>query len=334
MARANIPDRMNAIEFRAPGGAEVIRLASRPVPEPAKGELLLKVAAAGLNRADVMQREGRYPMPPGVTDIPGLEASGTVVALGEGVGDFKLGDQVCALLVGGGYAEYVAVPAPQCLPLPKGVDLVTAGAIMETFCTVWTNVFERGQLKAGETLLVQGGTSGIGYTAIQLGKLFGATVIATAGSDSKCRACEGFGADLAINYKTQDFAKVAMEFTGGAGVDVILDLVGAPYLKRHIDILKREGRLVFVAMMGGSVAEVDFGLIQRKHLYVTGSTLRPRSIEQKGAITAALKRQVWPLIEAGKIKLHVHQTFPLRATAEAQQLMESSAHIGKILLTT
>ncbi|MSO76274.1 MAG: NAD(P)H-quinone oxidoreductase [Alphaproteobacteria bacterium] len=324
---------MTAIEFQGAGGPEVIRAVRRPVPQPGKGELLLKVAAAGLNRADVMQRQGRYPMPPGVTDIPGLEASGTVVALGEGAGDFQAGDPVAALLVGGGYAEYVAVPTPQCLPVPKGIDLVTAATIMETFCTVWTNVFERGTLKAGETLLVQGGTSGIGYTAIQLGKLFGATVIATAGSDAKCRASEDFGADLAINYKTQDFAKAAMDFTQGAGVDVILDLVGAPYLARHIDILKREGRLVFVAMMGGSVAEIDFGLIQRKHLYVTGSTLRSRTIEQKAAICAALKTQVWPLIEASKIKLHVHQTYPLANTAQAHQLMESSAHIGKILLT-
>jgi NADPH:quinone reductase len=333
MTLTNIPDRMTAIEFSRPGGAEVIRAVSRPVPQPGKGELLLKVAAAGLNRADVMQREGRYPMPPGVTDIPGLEASGTVVALGEGASGFRVGDSVAALLVGGGYGEYVAVPAPQCLPVPKGVDLVTAAAIMETFCTVWTNVFDRGNLKPGETLLVQGGTSGIGYTAIQLGKLFGATVLATAGSDAKCRACEGFGADLAINYKSQDFAKAAMEFTREAGVDVILDLVGAPYLARHVEILKREGRLVFVAMMGGSVAEIDFGLIQRKHLYVTGSTLRSRTVEQKGQICTALKQQVWPLIEAGKIKLHVHQTYPLAATAEAHRLMESSAHIGKILLT-
>ena len=329
---ANIPPTQTVIEIRAPGGPEMLVPATCPVPEPKEGEVLLQIAAAGVNRADCLQRMGRYPMPPGAPDIPGLECSGTVVKLGRGVVEWQIGDQVCALMVGDGYGEYAAVPAVQCLPVPAGVGFVDAGGLPETFCTVWTNVFERMHLQAGEVFLVQGGSSGIGVTAIQLAKAFGATVLATAGSAEKCRACLDYGADVAINYHAQDFVQVGKEFTDGRGVDAILDMVGGDYIPRQLDLLAREGRLCFVALMHGSRVEADFGLIQRKHLTVTGSTLRSRSVSEKAAIVAALRERVWPLWAAGKLRPFTYKKFPLVEAAEAHRLMELSRHIGKILL--
>src|SRR5436853_546508 len=263
---ANIPATQTVIEIKAPGGPEMLVSATRPVPEPKTGEVLIRIAGAGVNRADCLQRMGRYPMPPGAPDIPGLECSGTVVNTGEGVSQWQVGDQVCALMIGDGYGEYAAVPAVQCLPAPQGVSLVDAAGLPETFCTVWTNVFERMRLQRGEVFLVQGGSSGIGVTAIQLARAFGAKVLATAGSEEKCRACVDYGADVAINYRTQDFVEVGKEFTNGRGVDAILDMVGGNYIPAQLDLLAREGRLCFVALMQGSRVEADFGLIQRKHL--------------------------------------------------------------------
>jgi NADPH2:quinone reductase len=329
---ANIPATQTVIEIKAPGGPEMLVPATRPVPEPKAGEVLIRIAASGVNRADCLQRIGRYPMPPGAPDIPGLECSGTVVKTGEGVSQWQVGDQVCALMIGDGYGEYAAVPAVQCLPVPEGVSVVDTGGLPETFSTVWTNVFERMHLQAGEVFLVQGGTSGIGITAIQLAKAFGAKVLATAGSDEKCRACLDYGADLAINYRTQDFVKVGKEFTQGRGVDAILDMVGGNYIPAQLDLLAREGRLCFVALMQGSRVEVDFGQIQRKHLTVTGSMLRSRPVAEKAAIIAALRAKVWPLWAAGKLRVFTYKQFPLVEAAEAHRLMESSRHIGKILL--
>jgi NADPH:quinone reductase len=329
---ANLPATQTVIEITAPGGPEVLVPASRPVPEPKPGEVLIRIAAAGVNRADCLQRMGRYPMPPGAPDIPGLECSGTVVKLGDGVTDWHEGEQLCALMIGDGYGEYAAVPAAQCLPVPKGVSLVDAGGLPETFCTVWTNVFERMRLRAGEVFLVQGGSSGIGVTAIQLARAFGAKVLATAGSDEKCRACLDYGADVAINYRSQDFVQIGKEFTRGRGVDAILDMVGGDYIPRQLDLLAHEGRLCFVALMRGGRVETDFGLIQRKHLTVTGSTLRSRSVAEKAAIIAALKEKVWPLWAAGKLRPFTYKQFPLVEASEAHRLMESSRHIGKILL--
>ena len=329
---ANIPATQTVIEIKMPGGPEVLTPATRPVPEPKAGEVLIRIAAAGVNRADCLQRMGRYPMPPGAPDIPGLECSGTVVKTGEGVADWQVGDQLCALMIGDGYGEYAAAPAAQCLPVPDGVSLVDAGGLPETFCTVWTNVFERIHLRAGEVLLQQGGSSGIGITAIQLAKAFGAKVLATAGSDEKCQACRDYGADVAINYRTEDFVKIGKEFTKGRGVDAIFDMVGGDYIPRELDLLAHEGRLCFVALMRGTRVEADFGLIQRKHLTVTGSTLRSRTISQKAAIVAALKEKVWPLWGQGKLRTCTYKTFPLAEAAEAHRLMELSRHIGKILL--
>jgi putative PIG3 family NAD(P)H quinone oxidoreductase len=329
---ANIPAAQTVIEIKAPGGPEMLVPATRPVPEPKAGEVLIRIAASGVNRADCLQRMGRYPMPSGASDIPGLECSGAVVKTGEGVSQWQVGDQLCALMVADGYSEYSAVPAVQCLPVPQGVSLVDAGGLPETFSTVWTNVFERMHLRAGEVFLVQGGTSGIGITAIQLAKAFGAKVLATAGTDEKCRACLDYGADVAINYHTQDFLQVGKEFTGGRGVDAILDMVGGSYIPPQLELLAREGRLCFVALMQGTKVEADFGLIQRKHLTVTGSTLRSRTIEEKAAIVAALKKKVWPLWAAGKLRPFTYRKFPLTEAAEAHRLMESSTHIGKILL--
>jgi NADPH:quinone reductase len=329
---ANIPATQTVIEIKEPGGPEVLMPAIRPVPEPTAGEVLIRIAAAGVNRADCLQRMGRYPMPPGAPDIPGLECSGTVVKTGDGVSEWRVGDQVCALMIRDGYGEYAAAPAVQCLPMPAGVSLVDAGGLPETFCTVWTNVFERIHLKAGEVFLQQGGSSGIGITAIQLAKAFGAKVLATAGSDEKCRACRDYGADVAINYRTQDFVQVGKEFTNGRGVDAIFDMVGGDYIPRELDLLAHEGRLCFVALMRGTRIEADFGLIQRKHLTVTGSTLRSRTVAQKAAIVAALREKVWPLWAQGKLRPCTYQTFPLAEAAEAHRLMESSQHIGKILL--
>jgi len=329
---ANIPATQTVIEISKPGGPEVLIPTTRPVPEPKPGEVLIRIAAGGVNRADCLQRMGRYPMPPGAPDIPGLECSGTVVRCGGGVGQWQDGDQVCALMIGDGYGEYAAVPAVQCLPVPRGVSLIDAGGLPETFCTVWTNVFQRMHLQPGETFLVQGGSSGIGVTAIQLAKAWGCKVLATAGSDAKCTACRDFGADVAINYRTQDFVAVGKEFTGGRGVDAILDMVGGDYIPRQIELLAHEGRLCFVALMGGTRVEADFGAIQRKHLTVTGSTLRSRSVDQKAGIIAELRDQVWPLWAQGKLRPFTWRQFPLREAAAAHRLMESSEHIGKILL--
>ncbi len=330
---ANIPATQTVIEIKGPGGPEMLVPGTRPVPEPGAGEVLIRIAAAGVNRADCLQRMGRYPMPPGAPDIPGLECSGTIVKLGPGVSQWHEGDPVCALLIGDGYGEYAAAPAVQCLPVPAGVSLVDAGGLPETFCTVWTNVFDRIHLRAGEVFLQQGGSSGIGMTAIQLAKAFGAQVLATAGSDEKCRACRDYGADVAINYRKEDFVAVGKEFTQGHGVDAIFDMVGGDYIQRELDLLAPEGRLCFVALMHGAKVEADFGLIQRKHLTVTGSTLRPRPVAQKAAIVAALREKVWPLWAQGKLRPCTYQTFPLAEAAEAHRLMELSRHIGKILLT-
>jgi putative PIG3 family NAD(P)H quinone oxidoreductase len=323
---------MTAIEIARFGGPEVLVAATRPVPAPAAGEALVAVEAAGVNRPDVLQRQGAYAPPPGSSDIPGLEVAGRIVALGEGVRDWRVGDAVTALVAGGGYAEYCPVPAPQCLPLPKGYDMVRGAAIPETFFTVWTNVFERAALKAGESFLVHGGSSGIGTTAIQLARAFGARVFATAGGPEKCAACEKLGAERAIDYRREDFTEVIAEVTGKRGVDVILDMVGGGYVARNLQILATEGRLVQIAFLTGSKVEINLLPLMLKRQTLTGSTLRPRSVKEKGAIAAALRAQVWPLLEAGKVAPVIHATFPLAKAADAHRLMESGAHIGKIVL--
>jgi NADPH2:quinone reductase len=328
-----IPSTMRAVEITQPGKPEVLKIGSRPVPQPKPGEVLIKVAAAGVNRPDVMQRTGHYPVPPGASDIPGLELAGSVVALGEGVREWRLGDAVTALVQGGGYAEYCTAPAPQCLPVPKGMTIVEAASLPETFFTVWSNVFDRAGLKRGESFLVQGGSSGIGVTAIQMVKAFGHTVFATAGSAEKCEACVKLGADRAINYKTEDFAAIVKEATGGKGVDVILDMVGGDYVDRELKCLADDGRIVIIAFLGGAKSTINLGDILRRRLAITGSALRPRPVEFKGAIAKNLREKVWPLIETGSIKAVVHKTFPLERAAKAHELMESSAHIGKIVLT-
>ncbi|HEY7442836.1 MAG TPA: NAD(P)H-quinone oxidoreductase [Vicinamibacterales bacterium] len=323
---------MTVVEITRPGPPDVLVRATRPTPSPAAGEVLIKVAAAGVNRPDVLQRQGNYPPPPGVSDIPGLEVAGTIVAVGSGVPHWKIGDEVCALLAGGGYAEYAAAPAPQCLPVPRGLDLVAAAALPETCFTVWTNVFERGRLVAGETILVHGGSSGIGTTAIQMAKAFGARVLVTAGSAEKCSACERLGAERAINYRTEDFGKVAQEVTGGRGVDVILDMVGGDYFPRNLEVLAMEGRLVQIALLRGANSEIPLWRVMQRRLTITGSTLRPRSIAEKGAIAASVQRAVWPLVEQGRIRPVIHQTYALDQAAEAHRVMETSEHIGKLVL--
>ncbi len=328
-----LPSEMTAIEIRTPGGPEVLVPTRRPLPTPAAGEVLIQVAAAGVNRPDVLQRKGGYAPPPGASDIPGLELAGRVVALGEGAGDWRLGDAVTALVAGGGYAEYCTAPAPQCLPIPKGLTLLEAAAIPETYFTVWSNVFDRGGLKAGEVFLVHGGSSGIGTTAIQLAAAFGARVFATAGSPEKVKACEALGAERGINYRDEDFVAVVKAATGGAGVNLVLDMVGGSYVQRDIAALAPDGRLVFIAFLGGAKAEVDFSQIMMKRLTVTGSTLRPRPIAFKAAIAQNLKARVWPLLEAGQARPQIFKTFPLAEAAAAHALMESSAHVGKIVLT-
>ena len=329
-----LPASMTAVEIVKPGKPEVLVPTTRPVPRPAAGELLVRVAAAGVNRPDVLQRKGAYNPPPGTTDIPGLEIAGTVVALGDGVAGWQVGDGVTALVAGGGYAEYCVAPAPQCLPVPRGHDMVRAAALPETFFTVWTNVFERGRLQPGESLLVHGGSSGIGTTAIQLGRAFGSRVFATAGSPEKCAACVKLCADQAIDYRREDFVAAIQAATGGKGVDVILDMVGGDYISRNLACLAVEGRLVQIAFLSGSKQEIDILPLMMKRLTLTGSTLRPRTVAQKGAIAAALKARVWPLLEAGTVAPVIHATFPLAQAAEAHRLMESSAHIGKIVLDT
>ena len=315
---------MRAVEITRPGGPEVLKPADRPKPAPKDGEILVKVAAAGVNRPDVLQRMGNYPVPPGASDIPGLEVAGEVVGTGE---------KICALVAGGGYAEYCVVPQAQALPVPKGLTMVQAASLPETFFTVWSNVYDRAKLAPGETLLVQGGSSGIGVTAIQMAKAMGNRVFATAGSDEKCAACVRLGAERAINYRTQDFEKEILAATDGKGVNVILDMVGGDYVPRELKCLADDGRLVFIAYLRGPKTELNIDAVMRRRLTITGSTLRPRPIAFKGAIAKNLRERIWPLIEAGKIKPEIYKTFPLEQAAEAHRLMESSQHIGKIVLT-
>ncbi|OAN44799.1 NAD(P)H-quinone oxidoreductase [Paramagnetospirillum marisnigri] len=328
-----LPETMTCVEISTPGAPEVLKPATRPTPTPRTGEVVIKVAAAGINRPDVLQRQGAYPAPPGASDLPGLEVAGTIAALGEGVTAPALGAEVCALVPGGGYAEYVAVDARLCLPLPTGYDMVRAAALPETFFTVWHNVVERGQLKAGESFLVHGGASGIGTTAIQLAKALGATVFTTASGATKCKACADLGADRAIDYTAEDFVEVIKAETKGKGVNVILDMVGGDYIPRNIKSLAADGRLVSIAFLRGSSAEVNLMPVMLKRLTLTGSTLRPQSNEAKARMAQGLARTVWPLIEADRIAPVIHATFPLAEAAEAHRLMESNAHIGKIVLT-
>lgn len=328
----SIPATMTAIGITSPGGPEMLAPQQRPVPQPTEGEILVKVVAAGVNRPDVAQRQGLYPPPSGVTDIPGLEIAGTVAVCGPGSGRWKPGDQVTALVSGGGYAQYCVAHETHALPIPNGLTATEAAAIPETFFTVWHNVFERGGLKAGETLLVHGGSSGIGTVAIQLAKTFGARVIITAGSVEKCDACRGLGADVAINYKTEDFVSLAKSATGGAGAEVILDMVGGGYIERNYEAATIEGRIVQIAFQGSPRATVDFRRIMLKRLHHTGSTLRSRSVPDKAAIAHAVERNVWPLIAAGKVRPLIDSIFPLQEAAKAHARMESSGHIGKIVL--
>ena len=327
------PPHMTAMAIRAPGGPEMLIPEERPVPQPGPGEILVKVAAAGVNRPDVMQRMGLYPPPKGAPDIPGLEIAGEVVALGDSVTRWKPGDKVMALVIGGGYAEYCLTHEGHALPVPQNISMSEAGAIPETFFTVWHNVFERGGLKSGETLLVHGGTSGIGTTAIQLAQAFGAKVITTAGSPEKCEAARKLGADLAINYKSEDFVAATKNFTGGKGADVILDMVGGDYIERNYEAAGVEGRIVQIAFQGSPKATVDFRRIMLKRLHHTGSTLRSRSVDDKTAIAGAVAEKVLPLIASGKVKPIMDSSFPLREAAAAHARMETSAHIGKIVLT-
>jgi NADPH:quinone reductase len=327
---------MRAVEITSFGGPEVLRETQRPEPVPAPGELLIAVQASGINRPDVLQRKGLYPMPPGVSDLPGLEVAGTVA---EGAPEdlaaagLALGDAVCALVAGGGYAERCVAPAGQCLPVPKGLTMVEAASLPETFFTVWQNVFTIARLQAGETLLVQGGSSGIGVTAIQLAKALGCKVIVTAGSDEKCAACVAIGADHAVNYRTQDFAAETRRLTGGKGADVVLDMVGGSYIEREVQCLADDGRLALIAVQGGTDARLDAGLLLRKRLTVTGSTLRPRSVAYKTALARELRERVWPLLESGRVRPVVHQVFAAAKAADAHALMESSTHVGKIVLS-
>ena len=329
----SLPDTMTAIAISAHGGPEVLKPEERPVPRPRAGEILIRVAAAGVNRPDVLQRSGHYAPPPGASDLPGLEVSGEVAALGAGAGRFAIGDRVCALVPGGGYAPFVATPEPQALPIPGTHTAIEAAPVPETFFNVWVNVFDHGRLRAGDTLLVHGGTSGIGTTAIQLGKAFGATVLATAGTPDKCDAMRRLGADRAIDYRREDFVAVAKEATGGRGVDVILDMVGGAYVERNYAAAADRGRIVQIAFLGGAKAEVNFTQLMMKRLVHTGSTLRPRTIDEKGAIARALEEKVWPLLAAGTVRPLIDRVFPLAEAAEAHRWMEKGDHVGKIVLT-
>ncbi len=327
---------MKAVEISAFGPPDVLRLGERLDPVAGAGELLIRVGASGVNRPDVLQRTGNYPVPPGASDIPGLEVAGEIVsgdAQAMAQAGFKVGDRVCALVAGGGYAQLCVAPVGQCLPVPQGLTDIEAASLPETFFTVWSNVFDRVRLQPGETLLVQGGTSGIGVTAIQLAKALGSKVIATAGSDAKCEACLKLGADHAINYRTHDFADEAKKLTGGAGVNVILDMVAGTYAAREVDCLAEDGRLVIIAVQGGVKSEFNAGVVLRKRLMITGSTLRPRPVAFKAAIAQALRAKVWPLLASGAIKPVIHSTFPAAEAAKAHALMESNQHIGKIVLT-
>jgi NADPH2:quinone reductase len=328
-----VPQSMRFIDMAGPGGPEVLRLATGAVPQPGPQEVLIRVAAAGVNRPDVLQRMGSYPPPPGASPVLGLEVSGKIATVGRDVSEWRESDEVCALVPGGGYAEYCVTPAPHCLPVPQGLSLIEAAALPETFFTVWTNVFERGRLKSGESFLVHGGSSGIGTTAIQLARAFGARIFATAGSPEKCSVCVELGAERAIDYRREDFTAVIKEATQGRGVDVILDMVGGPYVEKNLRSLAVEGRLVQIAFLQGGKVELDLVHLMMRRQTITGSTLRPRSIPEKAAIAQALREKVWPLIEAGKVRPIVDRTFRLAEAAEAHRLMESSAHIGKIVLT-
>lgn len=330
---------MHIVEISTPGTPEVLRSAQRPMPRAGEGELLIRVSASGVNRPDVLQRTGNYPVPPGASDVPGLEVAGVIEsgdAAALAAAGLRVGDRVCALVAGGGYAQYCVAPVGQCLPVPKGLSDVEAASLPETFFTVWSNVFDRARLQAGETLLVQGGSSGIGVTAIQMAKAMGATVIVTAGSDDKCAACVALGADHAINYKTHDFAAEVKRLTDGKGVDVVLDMVAGDYVAREVECLAEDGRLVIIAVQGGVKSGFNAGLVLRRRLSITGSTLRPRPVSFKAAIARHLREQVWPLIEAGRIKPVIHSTFDAASAdgaANAHRLMESGQHIGKIVLT-
>lgn len=327
-----LPETMNCIEIPEPGGPEALKTTSRSVPTPAPSEVLIRVEVAGINRPDCIQRQGNYAPPPGTTDIPGLEVSGEIVAVGVDIKNWSVGDKVAALVAGGGYAEYVAAPFQQCLPIPNGLSMIEAAALPEAFFTVWTNVFERGALKKGETLMIHGGSSGIGTTAIQIASQMGARVITTAGSADKCQACADLGAERTVNYREEDFVEAAREFGDGKGVDVILDIVGGDYIAKNIKSLAPDGRLVQIAFLQGSKVDINFMSVMLKRLTFTGSTLRPQSIERKGEIAAALIENVWPLISSGKIKPVIYKTFALNQVAEGHALMESSQHIGKIML--
>jgi NADPH:quinone reductase len=327
-----LPTTMTAIEIRTPGGPDVLTAVSRPMPAIGPDEVLVRVHAAGVNRPDLMQRQGKYPPPQGASDIPGLEIAGDIVAIGTKVERWRIGDRVMALVAGGGYAEYCAVPAPQCLPIPHGLSLEEAAAMPETFFTVWTNVFERGRLAERETLLVHGGTSGIGTTAIQLGRAFGARVFATAGSSEKCAACERLGAERAINYRTEDFVEVVKAATGGRGVDVVIDMVGGEYVQRNLEALAVDGRLVQISFLKGSNVEINLNPLMRKRLTLTGSTLRPRTPAEKGAIARALEEKVWPHVASGAVRPVIHAVFPLREAPLAHAELEAGQHVGKIVL--
>jgi NADPH2:quinone reductase len=328
-----LPREMTVVEIAAPGGPEQLRTALRPLPQPGENEVLIRVGAAGVNRPDVMQRQGRYPPPPGASDLPGMEVAGEIVALGPKVSGPALGDKVTALLPGGGYAEYTVAAAPLCMPIPAGLSMVEAAAIPETFMTVWTNLFERGGCKAGDIVLIHGGTSGIGTTAIQLAKVWGARVYATAGSEHKARACEALGAVRGIDYKTEDFVEVMRAEAKGHGVDITLDIVAGTYVQRNLEIAAVEGRVVTISLLGGSRAEINMGTVLTKRLTLTGSTLRSRSVAQKAAVADAVRNNVWPLLASGKVRPVIFATFPLAHASEAHRLMETSNHIGKIVLT-
>jgi NADPH:quinone reductase len=327
---------MQAVEISAFGGPEVLRLTERPVPVASAGEVLIRVSASGVNRPDVLQRTGNYPVPPGASDLPGLEVAGVIDsgdAAAMAAAGLSVGDRVCALVAGGGYAQWCVAPVGQCLPVPEGLDDVAAASLPETFFTVWSNVFDRARLQPGETLLIQGGTSGIGVTAIQMAKALGARVIATAGSDDKCAACLALGADHAINYKTQDFVTAVADITAGQGVNVVLDMVAGSYVARELDCLAEDGRLVIIAVQGGVKAEINAGMVLRRRLTITGSTLRPRPIAFKTAIAQSLRQHVWPLLADGRIKPVIYRVFPAAEAAEAHALMESNRHIGKLVLS-
>jgi NADPH:quinone reductase len=328
-----LPREMTVVEIAAPGGPEQLKPATRPLPSPGDGEVLVRVEAAGVNRPDIMQRQGRYPPPPGASDLPGMEIAGEIVALGSEVSGVALGDKICSLLPGGGYAQYAIAAAPLCMPIPQGLNMVEAAAIPETYLTVWTNLFERGGCKPGDIVLIHGGTSGIGTTAIQLANAWGAKVYATAGSEKKARACEHFGAVRGIDYRSEDFVEVIRAQTKGYGVDITLDMVAGSYVQRNLDIAALEGRVVTIALQGGVRAEINMLAVLSKRLTLTGSTLRARTVVQKAAVADAVRRNVWPLLAAGRVRPIIYATFPLAEAREAHRLMETSNHIGKIVLT-